>query len=318
MKRNNAVLAVNVVATLILAASLLMPSPASACDAATDCDKCAKDPEFSWNPESRSVTPRLKRFYKISDELQAAYLANDLNTAHKLATEYLELANAYRCNWNYGNAIHDANSYLGLMSLRNGNIDAAVGFLRDAGKSPGSPQLDSFGPDFELANQLLQQGQTEAVKSYLKDVQKFWKSDNGAVAGWLASIDNGDKPTLERFIGAKPVGLLDALFLWVQLTCPLIAIAAVFAFARKRIVRKWLFLLASIVAGYVAIVIVVGLTGWLLPAVIERVSALGERGITFFFILISVAGIAVPVLAVVWMAYLFRKRPNAPQPVATP
>ena len=53
------------------------------------------------------------------------------------AKEFLELAAVYRCNWNYGNAIHDANRYLGLASLRAGKVDEAAKFLVLAGKSTG-------------------------------------------------------------------------------------------------------------------------------------------------------------------------------------
>jgi len=110
---------------------------------------------MSWNPENKFVTDRLKRFYALDDQIKAAYAANDSAGTGKLATEYLELANTYRCNWNYGNAVHDANRYLGLISLKKGDTDAAIVYLREAGKSTGSPQLDTFGPELDLANELL-------------------------------------------------------------------------------------------------------------------------------------------------------------------
>src|SRR5579859_2182957 len=143
---------------IIFAASLAVSAASIACDATTPCDKCAKDPEMSWNPESKFATDRLKRFYALDDHIKKAYAANDFAGAGKLATEYLELANTYRCNWNYGNAVHDANRYLGLISLKKGDTDAAVVYLREAGKSTGSPQLDSFGPELDLANELLKRG----------------------------------------------------------------------------------------------------------------------------------------------------------------
>ena len=46
--------------------------------------------------------------------------------------------------------------------------------LRAAGHTPGSPQLDSFGPDIRLAWDLLQRGQDQAVLDYLHDVARFW------------------------------------------------------------------------------------------------------------------------------------------------
>jgi hypothetical protein len=109
------------------------------------------------------VTPRLARFYQLGDEVQATYeRANDVGVAER-AKEWLELAVVYRCNWNYGNAIHDANRYLGLASLRAGKVDEAANFLVLASKSTGSPQLDTFGPELDLADALLKRGKTQAV-----------------------------------------------------------------------------------------------------------------------------------------------------------
>jgi hypothetical protein len=93
-----------------------------------------------------------------------------------LAKEYLELALTYRCNWNYGNAAHDGNRYLGLVRLRNGNLEQAAAHLEVSGKTTGSPQLNSFGPDLDLADQLLKRGLIKPVEQYLVDINLFWKS----------------------------------------------------------------------------------------------------------------------------------------------
>jgi hypothetical protein len=134
----------------------------------------------------------------------------------------LELAAIYRCNWNYGNAIHDANRYLGLASLRDGNVDEAARLLVLSGKSTGSPQLDSFGPDLDLANQLLKHGKIDPVLEYLRDIKRFWKMDNGQLDQWLSAIDRGDKPELDRFSSMKPSPWMIALW-WLVIGLPAIA-----------------------------------------------------------------------------------------------
>ncbi len=222
-----------------------------ACDKKTECDKCAKESELSWNPDNQYVTTRLGRFYSLEEQISAAYTSNNFEKARELAKENLELAAVYRCNWNYGNAIHDTNRILGLISLKNGDIDAASGFLIAAGKSSGSPQLDTFGPELDLANELLKLGKTEPVKIYLNDIKSFWEMNDGKVDAWLAEIEKGGKPELNRFSGKEPGPLLLLIF-WLALLWPIIITATFLYKNRKWITRKFLFFISAVVAGYIA------------------------------------------------------------------
>ena len=69
------------------------------------------------------------------------------------------LASTPTTNWNYGNVVYDAHSVLGRIALRHGDRETARKELRAAGRTPGSPQLNSFGPQFTLARELLQHGE---------------------------------------------------------------------------------------------------------------------------------------------------------------
>jgi len=191
---------------------------------------------MSWNPENRFVTDRLGRFYSLDTLIKQAYDAGDFETAAKRAGEYLDLAAIYRCNWNYGNAIHDANRYLGLMSLKRGESEAASACLIEASRSRGSPQLDSFGPDMDLANALLKEGRFEPVKQYLKGIKTFWKMDNGQVDDWLGSIDRGEQPELDRF--RKKPGAMELTIVWITIAWPFAVVAAFLHFLRHRMSRK--------------------------------------------------------------------------------
>jgi hypothetical protein len=222
-----------------------------ACEAGTPCEKCAKDSEMSWNPDEKFATPRLRRFYEVGDSLEAAYKADDAAAVEKLAAEYLELADVYGCNWNYGNAIHDANRFLGLVHLRNGNADTAAQYLLRAGKSTGSPQLNSFGPDLDLANELLKVGQIEPVKAYLTDIKRFWRMDNGQVRTWLAEIDKGGKPELNRF-GAMQPSTAQLAFFGFALAWPALIVLVSLYWLRHQISRKWWFAIAASIGGYLA------------------------------------------------------------------
>ena len=63
---------------------------------------------------------------------------------------------------------------LGRVALKEGNIEEAKHYLFKAGKTPGSPQLNSAGPSFGLACKLLEKGEKSAVLEYLDLVGKFW------------------------------------------------------------------------------------------------------------------------------------------------
>jgi len=226
----------------------------SACEESPPCDKCAKESEYSWNPNSSYVTPRLNRFYSLEEEITAVYSANDYKRAKELLAEYLELADIYKCNWNYGNVIHDANRILGLISLNSGNIEDAANYLLESGKSTGSPQLDSFGPELDLANELLKHGRHEDVKTYLNDISSFWEMNDGSIDRWIREIDRGERPELNRL--SADFGFWQQLIVWIWILWPLL-ITAVFLYAfRKTINKKWMFGIAGIVTGYIVMFVV--------------------------------------------------------------
>lgn len=107
----------------------------------------------------------------------AALEASQFDTAKKHAAETLR-DNADQTNWNYGNIIHDANQILGRCALREGKLADAKAYLLKAGATPGSPQLNSFGPQMQLARELLEKGEKEAVLQYLDLVARFWANPN--------------------------------------------------------------------------------------------------------------------------------------------
>ena len=79
--------------------------------------------------------------------------------------------------WYDGDAVYAANETLGRVALREGDTAAARDYLRAASRVTGSPALNSFGPDFLLARELLVHGtpaDRDAVVAFLDDVAKFW------------------------------------------------------------------------------------------------------------------------------------------------
>ena len=291
---------------LVWLVACLLQSISVAADAAA-CDKGAPPSEYSWNPRNELVTPRLARFYQLGDEVQAAYLQkNDAELADR-AKEFLELAAIYRCNWNYGNAIHDANRYLGLASLRAGKVDAAADFLVLAANSTGSPQLDSFGPELDLANALLKRGKTQAVIEYLQGVHRFWKMDNGQVDRWIAAIGKGEKPDLNRVAVLRNPWWTAVDFLITAL--PLILTLTLLYVGRLRLRRKVVFVVAALGLGYAAWLLIDYLMGALWGRMVSTLASAGELG-EFVLIYLPVAlVIAVPASVVLCVfRYLLRRQ----------
>jgi len=139
-------------------------------------------------------TPERSRQYLREDAAKAALFAGHLDKAREYAKDMLA-ANTNKNDWNYGNAIHHANLVLGHIALQEGKPELAEEYLLKAGDTPGSPQLDSFGPNMLLARKLLEQGRKEAVIEYLRRCGKFW--DEEQAAKWIRVVESGDIPEFQ-------------------------------------------------------------------------------------------------------------------------
>ena len=147
------------------------------------------------------------------DLAQAALEANETALAKRHATETLQ-KNIDDRNDDYGNVIHNANQILGRCALREGKLADAKAYLLKAGATPGSPQLNSFGPQFQLARELLEKGEKETVLQYLDLVSKFWASDDeesalgkqqskehaALIEGWKREIADGKIPIAAQWL----------------------------------------------------------------------------------------------------------------------
>ena len=106
--------------------------------------------------------------------------AGDVTGARQVCKQLFdELENTDRKSWNYGNLVHDSNILNGFLALNDDRISDAAEALVRAAATPGSPQLNSFGPDLSLAWALLALGEDSAVLAYLKGVSKLWSPMTG-------------------------------------------------------------------------------------------------------------------------------------------
>jgi Flp pilus assembly protein TadD len=118
--------------------------------------------------------------------------AGELKKAEAYATEMLTKASSHKSDWNYGNAVHHGNLILGRLALGSGDLAKAKKHLIEAGKTPGSPQLNSFGPNMTLAKELLKKGEKEIVLEYFQLCSKFWKRDR--LKQWTDEVEKGRVP----------------------------------------------------------------------------------------------------------------------------
>ena len=148
--------------------------------------------------------PAIERWYDLADAASAALEAGNTDEARRDAEELVAGAKGRETNWNYGNAIHDGNVILGRIALEAGDVSKAKEHLIAAGKTSGSPQLDTFGPDLKFAEQLLDKGEGKTVAEYLRLVSKFCKPMKPRLDAWATAIDNGGRPRMDRFAFSGP------------------------------------------------------------------------------------------------------------------
>jgi Flp pilus assembly protein TadD len=134
------------------------------------------------------------RFARINSLMTSAFDAGELEKAAGYAHASLEMAPRFHDNWNYGNAIHHGNIVLGRIALRQGNMRQAEALLLKAGATPGSPQLDSFGPNMTLAKELLEKGERDTVLQYFALCRKFWQMGGKDLDAWTRRVKTNRMP----------------------------------------------------------------------------------------------------------------------------
>jgi hypothetical protein len=140
-----------------------------------------------------SKTPQ-DRFYALNHAAKESFVVGNVEEARKYARELLALLPQFQGDWNYGNAIQDANLVLGRIAVLEGRMEEARQHLIDSGKSPGSPQMNSFGPNMSLARDLLEKGEKEVVLEYFELCRVFWQMHGGELDRWSQQVRDGRIP----------------------------------------------------------------------------------------------------------------------------
>lgn len=96
-----------------------------------------------------------------------------------------------------GQMLHDYHTLMGRHLLLEGNTDEANRHLRQSVQVEPSPSMRSFGPNMELAMDLLKAGETAAVLEYLDVCAGFWNEE--PVRIWKQKIGAGRMPLLNQY-----------------------------------------------------------------------------------------------------------------------
>jgi tetratricopeptide (TPR) repeat protein len=145
------------------------------------------------------ATNEIERFYALGRAARNALRHGKVKEAEVLANELARLAPKYKNDWNYGNAIEDSNQVLGRIALSKGDIAEAKKHLLASAHSQGSPQLNSFGPDFGLARELAEKGERDTVIAFLDSVARFWANPHERTEANSKQIANEHGKQLEAW-----------------------------------------------------------------------------------------------------------------------
>ena len=123
----------------------------------------------------------------------------DANSVLEGAAEAVKWGESNSGHWDAGNAVHWGHIAIGFVHLERGDVDMAADHLLEAGKCEGSPQLDTFGPDLELANRLIEANRHSVVVEYLRLCSTFWHTRTRVVEKWISALARGKTFELRPF-----------------------------------------------------------------------------------------------------------------------
>ena len=140
-----------------------------------------------------AVANKIGKDYLLEALGKTSLEANQIKKAREYAETMLKITHRGAA---FGNRIHHGNVILGRIALREGNVEEAKNRLIAAGTTPGSPQLNSFGPNMALAKELLEKGERDVVGKYFFLCSNFWNSDRAQAKmdQWWDQIKEGKIP----------------------------------------------------------------------------------------------------------------------------
>lgn len=130
--------------------------------------------------------------------LQCAVAADRWDLAERYATELSDRVER-KSSWGpSGDAVFHSQRVLGHVALRRGDVDAARQHLLRCCSGGSSPVLGSFGPDFSLAQELLDLGERATVLEFLEQCRTIWTHHTSTVDRLVQEVQSGGPSRLSR------------------------------------------------------------------------------------------------------------------------
>jgi tetratricopeptide (TPR) repeat protein len=130
-----------------------------------------------------------------ADLARTAFDAGEYDKARHYATLLLRRSlNKNGESWTPSGDTHQAHLILGRLALRDGDMAQAEQHLLAMGRISDSPSLASFGPNMQLAKELLDKGDRRPVLAYLDEFVPLRKIDHHHLGLWKAQIQQGKTP----------------------------------------------------------------------------------------------------------------------------
>src|SRR5438477_886502 len=120
------------------------------------------------------------------DMAGAAFKIGDFEGAAALAKLYLQSTDR--------NATQKANTILGRVALRSGDVGAGKQYLLDSSGAGAARDIATYGPMMALARELLEKGERDIVRQYLEKCLILWPRGENALRNWISDIQRGGTP----------------------------------------------------------------------------------------------------------------------------
>ncbi len=91
-------------------------------------------------------------------------------------------------------AVQRANTILGRIALRSGDLTGAKQYLLDSAGPAAAKDIAISGPSLVLARELLDRGERDSVLQYLENCLPLWPRGQSALQIWIADIERGKVP----------------------------------------------------------------------------------------------------------------------------
>jgi len=130
-------------------------------------------------------TPAARRALS-GDMADAAFKIGDFPAAAELAKIYLKSADRP--------AVQRANTILGRVALREGDLAGAKGYLFSSLDASAARDITFSGPVLILAKELMERGERDTVLQYLENCLALWPRGEPILRMWIAEIQEGKTP----------------------------------------------------------------------------------------------------------------------------